>query len=86
MTCQECGREISSCTTVNGRIVCEWCKPKADTGSGPREWNADIERGTIRELVDTMGLPPETYAELSKGFIRVIEKSAYDAIKKMRGG
>lgn len=28
MKCQECGREITSCTTVNGRIVCDWCKPK----------------------------------------------------------
>jgi len=27
MNCAKCGREITSCTTVNGLIVCDWCKP-----------------------------------------------------------
>lgn len=41
--------------------------------AGMREWDADIARGTIRDCGDRMGMPPKSYAELSKGFTRVTD-------------
>jgi hypothetical protein len=36
VNCAKCGLEITSCTTVNGLIVCDWCKPPAQASACPR--------------------------------------------------